>query len=279
MSTPETLTRELAALDDALAGRPVDPDLADLAELAVARARRAPRRGPRLHPLARRRGWSGASRAPPAKRRLWGVKWPRDQRARARHRRARCCWSSWSPCRSRLGGDDDVRLVRRQRRHHRGGAVERALRRRRVLLRRRRVLGDQQAVRRRLHRARSRERPGQQRVDPGRSAPAADAAVAGPERRPPQPPHRRALGQLVLATPPRRHRPRGREDPAGHRRPRRLRRVLPGVLELERRVRAARARVAPAARAEPALGRRARCASAPRARRTSPPRSSPSRSG
>ena len=36
MSTPDTLTRELAALDDALAGRPVDPDLADLAELAVA---------------------------------------------------------------------------------------------------------------------------------------------------------------------------------------------------------------------------------------------------
>ncbi len=35
MSTPETLTRELAALEDALAGRPVDPDLADLAELAV----------------------------------------------------------------------------------------------------------------------------------------------------------------------------------------------------------------------------------------------------
>jgi len=34
MSTPETLTRELAALDDALAGRPVDPDLADLAEFA-----------------------------------------------------------------------------------------------------------------------------------------------------------------------------------------------------------------------------------------------------
>ena len=36
MSTPDTLTRELAALDDALAGRAVDPDLADLAELAVA---------------------------------------------------------------------------------------------------------------------------------------------------------------------------------------------------------------------------------------------------
>lgn len=35
MSTPETLTRELAALDDALAGRPVDPDLADLGELAL----------------------------------------------------------------------------------------------------------------------------------------------------------------------------------------------------------------------------------------------------
>jgi Domain of unknown function (DUF4349) len=36
MSTPDTLTRELAALDDALAGRAVDPDLADLAQLAVA---------------------------------------------------------------------------------------------------------------------------------------------------------------------------------------------------------------------------------------------------
>jgi hypothetical protein len=35
MSTPESLTRELAAVDDALAGRPVDPDLADLAELAI----------------------------------------------------------------------------------------------------------------------------------------------------------------------------------------------------------------------------------------------------
>jgi hypothetical protein len=35
MSTPETLNRELAALDDALAGRPVDPDLADLAALAA----------------------------------------------------------------------------------------------------------------------------------------------------------------------------------------------------------------------------------------------------
>ena len=35
MSTPDTLTRELAALDDALAGRPVDPDLADLGELAL----------------------------------------------------------------------------------------------------------------------------------------------------------------------------------------------------------------------------------------------------
>lgn len=35
MSTPDTLTRELAALDDALAGRPVDPDLAALGELAL----------------------------------------------------------------------------------------------------------------------------------------------------------------------------------------------------------------------------------------------------
>jgi hypothetical protein len=35
MSTPDTLTRELAALDDALAGRPVDPDMADLGELAL----------------------------------------------------------------------------------------------------------------------------------------------------------------------------------------------------------------------------------------------------
>ena len=41
MSTPDTLTRELAALDDALAGLPVDPDLADLAELATALRRAA----------------------------------------------------------------------------------------------------------------------------------------------------------------------------------------------------------------------------------------------
>jgi len=69
MSTPETLTRELAALDDALAGRPVDPDLADLAELAIlvrderpapdpafahSLDERAERLADRLHELARR---------------------------------------------------------------------------------------------------------------------------------------------------------------------------------------------------------------------------------
>ena len=36
MSTESTMTRELAALEDALAGRPVEPDLAELGDLAVA---------------------------------------------------------------------------------------------------------------------------------------------------------------------------------------------------------------------------------------------------
>ena len=62
MSTPETLTRELAALDDALAGRPVDPDLADLAELAVLVRDERPVPGPAFTRRSTR-GWSGASRA------------------------------------------------------------------------------------------------------------------------------------------------------------------------------------------------------------------------
>ena len=49
MSTPETLTRELAALDDALAGRPVDPDLADLAELAAVLGVSVSNAGTQLH--------------------------------------------------------------------------------------------------------------------------------------------------------------------------------------------------------------------------------------
>src|SRR3954462_6931904 len=45
-SMPDPLTRELTALDDALAGRPVDPDLAELAELAVALRDERPVPGP-----------------------------------------------------------------------------------------------------------------------------------------------------------------------------------------------------------------------------------------
>ncbi|MEA2134655.1 MAG: hypothetical protein QOC68_2564 [Solirubrobacteraceae bacterium] len=76
MSTPDTLTRELAALDDALAGRPVDPDLADLAELAVAL------RGERLAPdpaftrTLDSRVERGFPRAAAARTRR-GIKWPR----------------------------------------------------------------------------------------------------------------------------------------------------------------------------------------------------------
>ena len=75
MSTPDTLTRELAALDDALAGRPVDPDLADLAELAVLVRDERPVADPAFARSLDERVERGFPRAA-AKRRLWGVKWP-----------------------------------------------------------------------------------------------------------------------------------------------------------------------------------------------------------
>jgi len=74
MSTPDTLTRELAALDDALAGRPVDPDLADLAELAVLVRDERPVADPAFARSLDERVERGFPRA--AKRRLWGIKWP-----------------------------------------------------------------------------------------------------------------------------------------------------------------------------------------------------------
>jgi hypothetical protein len=74
MSTPETLTRELAALDDALAGRPVDPDLADLAELAVAVRDERPAPDPAFARELDQRVERGFPRA--AKRRT-AFKWPK----------------------------------------------------------------------------------------------------------------------------------------------------------------------------------------------------------
>jgi hypothetical protein len=76
MSTPDTLTRELAALDDALAGRPVDPDLADLAELAVALRDERLAPDPAFARTLDSRVERGFPRAAEARKRL-GVKWPR----------------------------------------------------------------------------------------------------------------------------------------------------------------------------------------------------------
>jgi hypothetical protein len=73
--TPDTLTRELTALDDALAGRAVDPDLADLAELAVALRDERPSPDPAFTRTLDSRVERGFPRAA-AKRRL-GIKWPR----------------------------------------------------------------------------------------------------------------------------------------------------------------------------------------------------------
>ena len=71
--TPEA-ERELTALDEALAGRPVPPDLADLGELAV--ALRADRPEPSLafgHELDERvqRGFRGPDPRKPASRSFW----------------------------------------------------------------------------------------------------------------------------------------------------------------------------------------------------------------
>ena len=76
MSTPDTLTRELAALDDALAGRPVDPDLADLAELAVALRDERLAPDPAFTRTLDSRVERGFPRAAKARKRL-GIKWPR----------------------------------------------------------------------------------------------------------------------------------------------------------------------------------------------------------
>ena len=76
MSTPDTLTRELAALDDALAGRPVDPDLAALGDLALLLREDRPVPAPAF---ARRLDVQ-AERGFPRERartRRFGVKWPR----------------------------------------------------------------------------------------------------------------------------------------------------------------------------------------------------------
>jgi len=75
MSTPETLTRELAALDDALAGRPVDPDLADLAELAIVVRDERPVPDPAFGSSLDERAERGFPR--PAKRRLRAFSWPK----------------------------------------------------------------------------------------------------------------------------------------------------------------------------------------------------------
>ena len=83
MSTPDTLTRELAALDDALAGRPVDPDLADLAELAVALRDDRPAPDPAFTRTLDTRVERGFPRPAGARRRR-GLR-----AARGRHRRIR----------------------------------------------------------------------------------------------------------------------------------------------------------------------------------------------
>jgi len=75
MSTPETLTRELAALDDALAGRPVDPDLLDLAELAALVRDERPVPDPAFASSLDERAKRGFPRA--AKRRLPVFSWPK----------------------------------------------------------------------------------------------------------------------------------------------------------------------------------------------------------
>jgi hypothetical protein len=74
MSMPDTLTRELDALDDALAGRAVDPDLADLAELAVALRDDRPAPDPTFTRTLDTRVERGFPR-PAAKQRRWGIKW------------------------------------------------------------------------------------------------------------------------------------------------------------------------------------------------------------
>jgi Domain of unknown function (DUF4349) len=73
----DTLTRELAALDDALAGRPVDPDLADLAGLAVALRDERPVPDPAFARSLDERAERGFARAAAKGAPRRGIKWPR----------------------------------------------------------------------------------------------------------------------------------------------------------------------------------------------------------
>src|SRR3954452_6768409 len=72
----DTLTRELAALDDALAGRPVDPDLADLAGLAVALRDERPTPDPAFARSPDERAKRGFAPRPGARRRR-RLSWPK----------------------------------------------------------------------------------------------------------------------------------------------------------------------------------------------------------
>src|SRR3954453_6764002 len=76
-SMTDTLTRELAALDDALAGRPVDPDLADLAGLAVALRDERPVPEPAFARSLDGRADRGFARAAAKGTPRRGIKWPR----------------------------------------------------------------------------------------------------------------------------------------------------------------------------------------------------------
>jgi Domain of unknown function (DUF4349) len=76
MSMPDTLTRELAALDHALAGRAVDPDLAELAELAVALRDERPAPDSAFTRTLDSRVERGFPR-PATARKARGIKWPR----------------------------------------------------------------------------------------------------------------------------------------------------------------------------------------------------------
>src|SRR5829696_4194347 len=76
MSTPDTLARELAALDDGLAGRPVEPDLADLADLAVALRDERPAPDPAFTRSLDQRVERGFPRTRATRTRR-GIKWPR----------------------------------------------------------------------------------------------------------------------------------------------------------------------------------------------------------
>jgi len=77
--TESTITRELAALEDALAGRPVDPEFADLDDLVAALREERPEPAPAFTAALDRRTSMGFPRvAKPSRRRRSGrAKWPR----------------------------------------------------------------------------------------------------------------------------------------------------------------------------------------------------------